>query len=155
MHYRAIALFLLVAAAAVVCGCTQNAAPAATPVPTDVQVAEPTAEPVAAIALGEEYFHKKYSFQSENDVFTDQFRVTNDPWAVDFVVNPMHTDPQYTWFEVTVTNMDTGRTETFGYGRTHPLDLHQQHPMYNAGPYKFEFRGNRVSVDVTVAKRNP
>ncbi|NLD57184.1 MAG: hypothetical protein GX651_03505 [Methanomicrobiales archaeon] len=155
MHYRAIALFLLVAAAALVSGCTQTDAPAATPAPTVALDAETVAAPSATIALGEEYFHKKFSFQSENDVFTEQFRVTNDPWAVDFVVNPMHTDPQYTWFEVKVTNMDTGRIETFGYGRTHPLDLHQQHPMYNAGPYKFEFRGNRVSVDVTVAKRNP
>ena len=154
MRYRVPLLFLLVIVAVISAGCTQNVAPVA-PVPTGVQVAEPTAGPEATIALGEEYLHKKYSFQSEKDVFLEQFRVTNDPWAVDFVVNPMHTDPQYTWFEVTVTNMDTGRIDTFGYGRTHPLDLHQQHAMYNAGPYKFEFRGNRVSVDVTVAKRKP
>jgi hypothetical protein len=27
--------------------------------------------------------------------------------------------------------------------------------MYNTGPYKIEMRGNRVKVDVAVAKRNP
>jgi hypothetical protein len=29
------------------------------------------------------------------------------------------------------------------------------HPMYNSGPYKVEMKGNRVSVTVNIAKRNP
>jgi hypothetical protein len=156
MKYRVLALFILVIAVAFTAGCTQSPAPVATPVPADTETpAVVTAEPKETLSLGQEYLHKKYSFTSENDVFTEQFRVTNDPWAVDFVVNPTNTDPQYTWFEVTLTNIDNGHTDTFGYGRTYPLEKHQQYPMYNEGPYKIEFKGNRVSVDVTVAKRNP
>jgi len=157
MKYSVFALFLLVIGAAVLAGCTQSSAPAvATPAPT-AAVQQPTATvaPKATFALGQEYLHKKYSFTSEKDVFSEQFRVTNDPWAIDFVVNPTNTDPQYTWFEITATNIDNGHSETYGYGRTYPLDKHQQFPMYNEGPYKFEMKGNRVSVDVTIAKRNP
>lgn len=156
MKYRFLALFILVIAVAFTAGCTESPAPAATPVPTDTQTpAIVTPAPVETLSLGQEYLHKKYSFTGEKDVFTEQFRVTNDPWALDFVVNPTNTDPQYTWFEVTVTNIDNGHKDTFGYGRTYALERHQQHPMYNDGPYKLEFRGNRVSVDVKVAKRNP
>jgi hypothetical protein len=158
MKYRILAMFLLVIAAACIAGCTQGPAPAATPVPTAaVTQASATAAPVATFSLGEQYLpHKKYSFNSEKDVFTEgPFRVTNDPWAIDFTVNPMSTDPKSTWFEITATNIDTGRSETFGYGRTHPLEKHQQIPMYNEGPYKFDMKGNLVSVDVVVAKRNP
>jgi hypothetical protein len=156
MNYRVLSLFILVTAAVLIAGCTQSPAPAATPVPTAaVTQAAVTVEPRATFTLGQEYLHKKYSFNSEADVFSEQFRVTNDPWAIDYTVNPMNADPQYTWFEVKATNIDTGRSETFGYGRTYPLEKHQQYPMYNEGPYKFEFRGNRVSVDVNIAKRNP
>lgn len=154
MKYRVLALFLLVIAAVAIAGCTQSPAPAPTQTPAETMPVV-TAEPRVSFALGQEYLHKKYSFTSEKDVFTEQFRVTSDPWAVDFVVNPTSTDPQSTWFEVTVTNIDNGHSDTFGYGRTYPLEKHQQHAMYNEGPYKFEFRGNRVSVDVTVATRKP
>ena len=158
MKYSVIALFLLILAAALIAGCTQSpAAPVATPAPTAVvNTAVVTAMPTTTFTLGEHYLHKKYSFTSEKDVFSEgPFRVTNDPWAIDFTVNPLNTDPQYTWFEITATNIDTGHSDTFGYGRTYPLDKHQQFPMYNEGPYKFDMKGNRVSVDVIIAKRNP
>jgi hypothetical protein len=157
MKYSILALFLLILAAALIAGCTQTPAPVATPVPTPVATPTvATTTPKATFSLAQEYLHKKYSFTSEKDSFPpEQFRVTNDPWAIDFTVNPMNADPQYTWFEITATNIDTGHSETFGYGRTYPLDKHQQYPMYNEGPYKFEMKGNRVSVDVVIAKRNP
>ena len=156
MKYSVPALFLLIIGAVIITGCTQGPAPAATPAPApDLQQPAATVTPRVTFTLGQEYLHKKYSFTSEKDLFTEQFRVTNDPWAIDIVVNPTNTDPQYTWFEITATNIDTGHAETYGYGRTYPLDRHQQFPMYNQGPYKFEMKGNRVSVDVTIAKRNP
>jgi hypothetical protein len=157
MKYSAFALFLLVIAAALIAGCTQTPAPVVTPVPTAaVTQAAATAAPVAPFSLGKEYLHKKYSFTSERDSFPpEQFRVTNDPWAMDITVNPTSTDSQNTWFEITATNIDTGRSQAFGYGRTYPLEKHQQLPMYNEGAYRFDLKGNHVSVDVVIAQRNP
>jgi hypothetical protein len=146
----------LIIAGVIIAGCTGNQNPPAAPVPTaaaPAPVSSTSQQPV--FPLGPEYLHKKFSVTSEKDVYTEQFRVTNDPWGIDFTVIPTNTDPQYTWFEMKVTNMDTGHTETIGYGRTYSLDKHQQFPMYNEGPYKFELRGNRVSADVIIAKRNP
>jgi hypothetical protein len=157
MKYSVLVLFLLVTGAVLIAGCTQSSAPAATPAsPTGAAPqATVTAEPKVTFSLGQEYLHKKYSFNSDKDVFTEQFRVSNDPWAIDITVNPMSTDAQLTWFEITATNIDNGHSQTFGYGRTNALDKHQQFPMYNEGPYKFEMKGNLVSVDVNIAKRNP
>jgi hypothetical protein len=156
MNYRVLALSVLVLAAVLIAGCTQGPAPATTPAPIASEtVAVPALTQKPAFTLGQEYLHKKYSFTSEKDTPSEQLRVTNDPWAIDFTVNPTNTDPQYTWFEITATNVDTGNAETFGYGRSYPLDKHQQFPMYNEGPYRFDLKGNRVSVDVIIAKRNP
>ncbi len=157
MKYRVLTLFALVIAAALIAGCTQSSTPAETPVPTIAETPDPvTAEPVTTISLGQEYLHKKYSFTSEKDVFPEQLRVTNDPWAIDITVNPTSTDSASTWFEITATNLDNSAfSQTVGYGRTHSYEKHQQFPMYNGGPYEFEMKGNLVSVDVIIAKRNP
>jgi hypothetical protein len=158
MKYRVLALFLLVIAAAFTAGCTQNPAPpATTPAPTAVVTqASATIAPVATFTLGQEYLHKKYSFTSEKDSFPpEQLRVTSDPWAMDITVTPTSTDPQGSWYELTATNIDNGRSQTIGYGRTYPLEKHQQLPMYNEGAYRFDMKGNHVSVDVIIAKRNP
>jgi hypothetical protein len=159
MKYRVLALFLLVIAAAIVAGCTQSPAPVAT-TPAAVTTAAPqaaaTAAPVTTFTLGQEYLHKKYSFTSEKDSFPpEQLRVTNDPWAIDITVNPTSTDPQGSWYEITATNIDNGHSQTLGYGRNYPLEKHQQLPMYNQGAYRFDMKGNHVSVDVIIAKRNP
>jgi len=133
-------------------GCMSNQTNTApTPSTPSPQSSAPTQS--STITLSDHYLQKKYSFQSEKDVYTEQFRVDSPSWGIEFQVNPMNEDPQYTWFEINVTNMDTGQTDNFGYGRTYNLDKHQLHPMYNTGPYKIEMRGNRVSVDVNIAKR--
>jgi len=156
MKYSVLALFLLVIAVALTCGCTQSSAPAA---PVSTVTENPvmvTAEPVATFALGQEYLHKKYSFISQKDVFTEQLRVADDPWAIDITVNPTSTDIQNTWFEITAVNLDNSAySRKVGYGGTHSYDRHQQFPMYNGGPYKFEMKGNLVSVDVIIATRKP
>ena len=54
-----------------------------------------------------------------------------------------------------VTNIDTGHSDTFGYGRENGFEKNQLYPMYGSGPYKVEMRGNRVKVDVKIAERNP
>jgi hypothetical protein len=101
------------------------------------------------------HLQKSYSLQSETDVRTEEFRVDNPSWGIGFDVLPLSDDLQSCWFELTVTNMDTMRNETFGYGRDKSFELHQQYPMYTTGPYKISIKGQRVKVDVTAAKRNP
>jgi hypothetical protein len=138
------------------CAGTQTPPASDTPVPTVVIPTTVLAtQQQPTFTLGEKYLEKKYSFTSEKDQFNEQFRVTNEPWGIEFTVNPMNEDPQYTWFEMKVTQMDIGQSETFGYGRTYGYEKHQLIPMYNGGPYAFEMRGNRVSVTVNIAKRNP
>ena len=146
----------LIIIGALTAGCTgtQNSATSApTPVPAQI----PTPIQTASFTLGASYLShpSPYSFTSEKDLYTEQFRATNEPWGIEFTVNPTNEDPQYTWFEMKVTQTDTGKTETFGYGRTYDYEKHQLHPMYNGGPYTIEMKGNRVSVKVNIAKRNP
>jgi uridine phosphorylase len=139
----------------VAAGCTgtQTTTPAA-PLTTPM-VAVPETTPAATITLGDKYLERKYSFASEKEIYTEQFRVTNDPWGIELTVTPTNEDPQYTWFEMTVTNMDNGHKDTFGYGRSYGFEKHQIHPMFSGGPYKVDLKGNRVSVNVNIAKRNP
>lgn len=145
----------LVALAVLAAGCTSTPPPA-TPTPTTVATTTvPTSIPTVVFTLGEKYLDNKYSFTSEKDVYKEQFRATNEPWGVEFTVNPTHEDPQYTWFEITLTQLDTGKVDTFGYGRTFSYEKHQMHPMYASGPYTVELKGNRVSVTVNIAKRKP
>jgi len=156
------AAFALVIAGVMIAGCTQGpatvASPASTTVPAAVAPAATTTAGQSSSAfftLGDHYLQKSYSFQSETDTRTEQFRVDDPSWGIDFTVLPLNDDLQYCWFEMTVTNRDNGKTDTYGFGRTYPTELHQQYPMYVTGPYKIEMKGNRVKVDLTAAKRNP
>ncbi len=145
----------LIIAGMLAAGCASNQNPA-TPVPTLIVPTTVLAtQQQLSFTLGEKYLEKKYSFTSEKDQFTEPVRVTNEPWGIEFTVIPTNEDPQYTWFEIKVTQMDTGQTSTYGYGRTNSYEKHQLIPMYNGGPYTFEMKGNRVSVTVNIAKRNP
>jgi hypothetical protein len=113
-------IICLVLAGALTAGCT-GTRNSATPVPTPVPTSLPTPVQTPPITLGASYLSHPtpYSFTSEKDVYTESIRATNEPWGIEFTVNPTNEDPQYTWFEMTVTQMDTGKTDTFGYGRTH------------------------------------
>ena len=162
-----LAAFALVIAGVMIAGCTQGPATVATPSSTAVPAASaPVATTPAAtitagqsssafFTLGDHYLQKSYSLQSETDTRTEQFRVDDPSWGLDFTVLPLNDDLQYCWFEMTVTNMDNGKTDTYGFGRTYPNEVHQQIPMYVTGPYKIDMKGNRVKVDLTAAKRNP
>ena len=149
-------LFLLVVVFAAGCTGSQSSATPALTTAGAVSSAAPTATQIPSFTLGEKYLEKKYSFTSESQTYSEgPFRITNDPWGIELTVIPTNEDPQYTWFTITATNIDSGHSETFGYGRTYGFEKHQIIPMYNGGPYKFEMKGNRVSVNVNVAKRNP
>jgi hypothetical protein len=155
MNYLVICTLVL--AGVLLAGCTGTQPPVATPTPTAAPVTTtlpPTTSP-PSFTLGDHYVQKSYALQSETDVRTEEFRVDNPSWGIGFKVLPLSDDLQSCWFELTVTNMDTNRNETFGYGRDKSFELYQQYPMYTTGPYRITLKGNRVKVDVTAAKRNP
>jgi len=147
MKYQVLAACILLIACVAIAGCTQGTTTTQTTSPAGTQAASATAAatPHATFA----------PFQNEKDIRTEEFRVDNPAWGIDFVVLPLNDDPQYCWFEMTVTNMDNGQKDTYGFGRTYGFEKHQQFPMYVTGPYKVEMKGNLVKVDVTAAKRNP
>jgi len=152
------AIIALLLAGVMISGCTSSSpGPAATPVPvTETAVAvTTTAQQPASFTLGDHYLKKSYSFQSETDVTTEEFRVVDPSWGIEFTVLPLNENLQYCWFELTVTNLDNGQSETYGYGRDMGFEKYQEYPMYTTGPYKLEMKGNRVKVDLNVAKRNP
>ncbi|MGA2917800.1 hypothetical protein [Methanoregula sp.] len=156
-HSVLVALMLIITAVAIA-GCTQSPAPVATPTPVPAgtfAAAATTVVPQPSFSLGDHYLQKSYSFQSEKDLYTEQFHVDNPSWGIDFNVLPLNDNLQYCWFQMNVTNMDTGQTDTYGYGRSYSYETHQQIPMYTTGPYKIDMTGNLVKVDVTAAKRNP
>jgi hypothetical protein len=152
----------LILAVVVVAGCTtggtggQNAS--ATPTPSTGGVQETTGSVTTTqppLSLGDHYLQKSYSFNSENANFTEQFRIDDPSWGIVFTVLPLTDDPQYCWFEMTVTNLDSQKSQTYGFGRTYSNNTYQQYPMYTTGPYKIEMQGNLVKVDLDVAKRLP
>jgi hypothetical protein len=157
MKYRVFVFLALVIAGVMAAGCTQSpAVPVATPAPTVVPVPVATTVQVQpSFSMGDHYLQESYSFQSEKDVVVEQFRVDNPSWGIKFDILPLNDNTIYCWFEMNVTNINNGQTETYGYGRDNGFELHQQIPMYTTGPYKIEMKGNRVKVDIIAAKRNP
>jgi hypothetical protein len=154
MKYLVICTLIL--AGVLIAGCTSTPAPvtpAPTAVPTTPEAA--TVVPQPSFSMSDHYLQKSYSLQSESDVRTEEFRVDNPSWGIAFDILPLNDNLQYCWFELKVTNLDTGHSDTYGYGRENSFELHQRYPMYTTGPYKLEMKGNRVKVDVTAAKRIP
>jgi hypothetical protein len=158
MQHSVFAVLVLIIAAVVIAGCTQDLAPAApaTPVPPGTPAAAATTiVPQPSFSLGDHYLQKSYSFQNGSDLYTEQFHVDNSSWGIDFVVTPLSDDVQNCWFQMNVTNVDTGHTDTYGYGGSFSYGKHQQYPMYTPGSYEIDMSGSLVKVDVTAAKRNP
>ena len=156
MKHRVLLILALVIGGVMVAGCTQSPPPVATPAPTAVATTVITTAVVQpSFSMGDHYLRKSYSFQSEKDMVEEQFRVDSPAWGISFDILPLNENLQYCWFEMKVTNRDTGLTDTYGYGRDNGFELRHQIPMYTTGPYKLEMKGNRVKVDVTAAKRMP
>jgi hypothetical protein len=155
MKYSVICAMVL--ACALIAGCTSTQVPPLIPSPTAAPVtkAVATASPQPSFSMGDHYLQKSYSFQSENDTIYEEFHVDIPSWAIGFDVLPLNDNLRFCWFVLNVTNMNTGHTDTFGYGRDNSFELHQKYPMYTTGPYKIEMKGNRVKVDLIAAKRNP
>jgi len=160
IKHRVLVIFAILIVGVMVAGCAQTpvAAPAATPVPTVAAAsAVITTAPQSTFTLGRTYLNDPYgySFQSENDVIVKEFRVDNPAWGLDLKITPLNDDLQYCWFTMDVTNVDSGHTDSYGYGRQYSLDLDQQIPMYKQGPYKITMKGNRVKVLLKAGVREP
>jgi hypothetical protein len=159
-YYMAILLALIIAGV-MIAGCTRELPPdvankmsTSLVTPTAMQASMVTVSQ-PSFSFGDQYLQKSYSFQSEKDVYVEQVRVDNPSWGLGFDVLPLNDDPQFCWFEMKVTNIDTQQFDIYGYGRDKGFEKHQLYPMYTTGPYKIEMTGNRVKVDVTIAKRIP
>jgi hypothetical protein len=160
MKNRLFIFLILIFAGAISAGCIQGLVPGTPPASTPVQTSEiaqtPTGPPPKpSFSMSDHYLKKTYAFQNESQIYTEEIRVDTPSWGFEFDVLPLTDNVVYSWFEMNVTNTDTGQTDIYGYGRTNGFELKHLIPMYNTGPYKIEMRGNRVKVDVTVAKRNP
>jgi hypothetical protein len=159
MKNRDFIFIILIFAGVISAGCINGLVPG-TPAPTPVQTSEIAQIPTTphqkpSFSMSDHYLKKTYAFQSEKQIYVEEIRVDNPSWGISFDVLPLTDNVIYSWFEMNVTNTDTGHTDTYGYGRTNGFELRHLIPMYNIGPYKIEMRGNRVKVDVAVAKRNP
>lgn len=153
-------ILFLIFAGVTISGCIQGISPGSSQDLTPVQSSDITDTPKVpapqpSFSMSHNYLKKSYSFQSEQDIFTEEVRVDNASWGIGFDVLPLTDNVIYSWFEMKVTNMYSNQTETYGYGRTNGFELNHLIPMYNPGLYKFEMKGNRVKVDVRIAKRNP
>ena len=106
-----------------------------------------------AISIGDQYLYKSYSFSNQSETITEQLRIADPSWAIVYTVLPLSDSPQDCWFEMTVTNLDTRKNQTFTW--TYLNDTYQQYPMYTTGPYQIMLTGNLVNVKLDVAKRLP
>ena len=160
MKNRIFIFLILIFALAISAGCIQGLLPGTTPAPTPIQTSEIAQTPTIPLSkpsfsMSDHYLKKTYAFQSEKQIYTEEIRVDTVSWGIEFDVLPLTDNVVYSWFEMNVTNTDTGQSDIYGYGRTNGFELKHLIPMYNTGPYKIEMRGNRVKVNVAVAKRNP
>lgn len=161
MMKQSLFIFLAILLAGImVAGCTQQnlAAPVVVPTPTAGVTNTVAATPVqqTTFSLGDHFLDKKYSWQNGNEVYTEQFVVEkNQPWGIKYDITPLNDDPKKCWYEVTITNMDTTHSESFGFGRTYGSEKIQMYPVYGSGPYQLELKGNYVKVDMIAAKRVP
>ena len=154
-----IAGIFLVLVGVVIAGCMtsgtggHNGTPDATPVVTGTTTISTEMQPT--ISLGDHYLQKSYSFHNTNDNYIEQVRIDNSSWAVEYTVTPLSDDPQTGWFEMTITNVDSKQSQSFGYGRTYAYDTYQQYPMYGQGSYEISMNGNLTKIDLNIAKRLP
>ncbi|MFA5330741.1 MAG: hypothetical protein WC342_00025 [Methanoregula sp.] len=126
----------------------------ATVEPVNTSTTQPV-ETTPLLSLGDHYLQRAYAFSGGSTSYTDQVRVNDPSWGITMSILPLKDDPKDCWFEMTVTNIDTGLTKTFGYGQKYSYDTYQQYPMYTTGAYRITMVGDLVRVDLNVAKRLP
>jgi len=112
-------------------------------------------ETTPTLSLGDHYLQRAYAFHNGSTSYTEQIRVDDPSWGITLSIIPLKDDPEDCWFEMTVINIDTGQSRTFGYGRTYTYETYQQYPMYTTGAYRISMTGDLIRVDLNVAKRLP
>jgi hypothetical protein len=157
-----VAGMFLILAGVVVAGCTTGGTGGSnaiiTPAPSTGGVQETTVAVTATqplLTFGDHYLQKSYSFHDTNDNYTEQVRIANQSWALVYKVTPLSDNPQTGWFEMTITNVDSKKSQTFGYGRTYAYDTYQQYPMYGQGSFEITMKGNLTKIDLDIATRLP
>jgi hypothetical protein len=154
-------LIAILSATALIAGCTSipgiTITPSLTPVPATATVAP---IPPPSFTLGNHYLQNTYTFNSQRNAYSEQLRIDSPSWGLEFNITPLSDNPQNSWFEITITNLDTNQNQTYGYGnaddgRTYPYDTYQRYPMYISGSYQFDMKGKLVGVNVNIAKRLP
>jgi hypothetical protein len=160
MNYTLFSCALLLILGVISAGCIQGSSPAGevitinqTPVPlaTAPNLALTVTPPI--LSLGNQYLQNSYSFVNQSDRVTEQIRVADPSWAIEFNITPLSYNIQDCWFEMKITNLDTHANQTFFW--TYLNDTFQQYPMYTTGPYQIDMTGNLVLVKLDVAKRLP
>ncbi|MFA4860160.1 hypothetical protein [Methanoregula sp.] len=152
-------LLVLVLAGVFIAGCTQSPLPLVTPTTTPVTAAATTttaSQP--SFSLGDVYFNEPYGYIFSNKTagIERSFMVDNPAWGIDLKVLSLNNESlNNSWFTMDVTNTNSKKTDSFGYGGNFSFTEKQMIPMYNQGPYKITMKGNQVKVWFTVAKRNP
>ncbi|WP_321505598.1 hypothetical protein [uncultured Methanoregula sp.] len=153
-------IVMLVLAGVLISGCTQSPIPLVTPPATQVTtpVTTTTVSQQPSFTLGDVYFNEPYGYIFSNQTASIErsFIVDNPAWGIDLKVLSLNNESvNNSWFTMDVTNTNTKKTDSFGYGRNFSFTQKQMIPMYNQGPYKITMKGNEVKVWFTVAKRNP
>ena len=161
MDRKFLFLIAILSAATVTAGCISFLGTrlplAPSPVP-ETTMATPV--PTLSFTMGDHYLQNTYAFNSERHTYSEQLRIHSPSWGLEFNITPLSDNLQNGWFEITIANLDTQENQTYGYGKadngqTYPYDTYQRYPMYRAGSYQFDMKGNLVGVKVTVAKRLP
>ncbi|MGB8308314.1 MAG: hypothetical protein WCE65_00605 [Methanoregula sp.] len=141
-------------------GCIQGSSPAnevitinQTPVPLATAPNEALTVTPPILSLGNQYLQNSYSFVNQSDRVTEQIRIADPSWAIEFNITPLSYNIQDCWFEMKITNLDTHANQTFSW--TYLNDTFQQYPMYTTGSYQIDITGNLVLVKLDVAKRLP
>ncbi|MFZ0004923.1 MAG: hypothetical protein WCC86_01425 [Methanoregula sp.] len=160
MNYILFACALLLILGVLCTGCIQGSSPASevitinqTPVPLATAPNEALTVTPPILSLGNQYLQNSYSFVNQSDRVTEQIRIADPSWAIEFNITPLSYNIQDCWFEMKITNLDTHANQTFSW--TYLNDTFQQYPMYTTGSYQIDMTGNLVLVKLDVAKRLP
>ena len=160
MNYILFACALLLILGVLCTGCIQGSSPASevitinqTPVPLATAPNEALTVTPPILSLGNQYLQNSYSFVNQSDRVTEQIRIADPSWAIEFNITPISYNIQDCWFEMKITNLDTHANQTFSW--TYLNDTFQQYPMYTTGSYQIDMTGNLVLVKLDVAKRLP
>ena len=108
---------------------------------------------IPTLSLGDHYLHNSYTFGNQSSTITENVRIADPSWAVEYTILPLSDNQKDCWFSMTITNLDSGKNQSFSW--TYLNETYQQYPMYTTGPYRIEMTGSLIRVNLDIAKRLP